>query len=86
MKVNLSYIRLNGFNEIYRDVNSRSLCGEGLNARGVHVSRTFTLNGDYIIEVEKPCDRECAFRKVSKSSLSALVNLVPDGSELVVDI
>lgn len=86
MKINLSYILLNGFNETYRDVNSRSLCGEGLNARGIHVTRTFTVNGDYLIEVEKPCDRECAFRKVSKSRLSSLVNLVPNGSELIVDI
>ena len=86
MKVNLSSILLNGFNETYRNLLNRSLCGEGLNAKGIHVSRTFTINGDSIIEAEKPCHRESAFRTVRKSSLSALVNLVPEGSELVVDI
>ena len=86
MTINLSSILLNGFNEIYRNANSRSLCGEGVNAKGLHVSRTFTINGDYLIEVEKPYDRECAFRTVRTSSLSSLVNLVPAGSELVVDI
>ncbi len=86
MKINLSYILLNGFSETYRNATSRSLCGEGLNAKGIHVSRTFTVNGDRIIEAEKPCDRESAFRTVSTSSLSALLNLVPDGSEVVVDI
>ena len=86
MTINLSSILLNGFNETYRNATSRSLCGEGLNAKGLHVSRTFTINGDYLIEVEKPCHRESAFRTVRKSSLSALVNLVPAGSELVVDI
>lgn len=86
MKINLSSILLNGFNETYRNANSHSLCGEGLNAKGLHVARTFTLHGDDIIEVEKPCHRESAFRTVRKSSLSALLALVPNGSELVVDI
>jgi|TARA_R110002012_G_scaffold317295_1_gene533296 hypothetical protein len=86
MKVNLSTILLNDFKETYRDAKARTLCGQGLNARGLHVSRTFTLSGDAIIEAEKEIGRECAFRKVSKSSLSALVNLVPEGSELVVDL
>ena len=86
MKINLSSILLDGFNETYRNANSRSLCGEGLNAKGLHVSRTFTLNGDDIIEAEKPCDRESAFRRVSTSSISALLNLVPNGSEIIIDI
>ena len=85
MKINLSYILLNGFRETYRNANSRSLCGEGLNAKGIHVSRTFTVNGDDIIEAEKPCHRESAFRTVSKSSLSDLLNAVPNGSEIVID-
>ena len=86
MKIKLSSILLNGFNETYRNATSRSLCGEGLNAKGLHVSRTFTLKGDNIIEAEKPCNRESAFRKVSTSSLSALLNLVPNGSEIIIDI
>lgn len=86
MKINLSYILLNGFNETYRNAKARSLCGEGLNANGLHVARTFTVNGDEIIEVEQPRHCEGAFRKVNTSSLSTLLALVPEGSEVVVDI
>lgn len=86
MKINLSSILLNGFTETSRYEKSRTLCGEGLNAKGLHVLRTFTLSGDSIIEAEIPRHSECAFRKVSTTSLSELLNLVPNGSELVVDI
>lgn len=85
MKIKLSTILLNGFNEVSRHPDTRTLCTEGLNIRGNHVLRNFTINGDKITETEVSRHCPAALRAVSNSSISDLLSLAPEGYSIEID-
>ena len=85
MKIKLSNILLNGFDEISRHPDTRTICAQGLNIRGNHVLRTFTISGDTIAETEISKHCPAPFRSVAESSLSDLLKLAPDGYSIEID-